>query len=346
MSHIHFKKNQKDAKICRRSRPWVGIHQDYYYYLKWLKTFSRESEGRLSPITIVVVGKQGAGKSSFIKKTFGATDCKTGDGAHPTTCKARVYERIECKGTEHEVTLHIIDSPGLGGVDNNFRRFKKELSQVTNGTADVVFYCISMHDGSRIDSTDVSIIKALTKAFGKGIWKHTLLLLTFANTRDQVSDDEHKLLVEDYAKRFQEILNRAYVFDTPVESMFSEPRPERGTIPAIPVGYDTLRPLPLCSNWPDRLFTEAIVRTDPKVARELLKLKTLNPQEVVEVVGSATAGVAAGAAIGAAAGVPLLAPGVAIGAATGAVVGGTVGVVVPNFLTKLKNMFLLRRSKP
>ena len=37
---------------------------------------------------------------------------------------------------------------------------------------------------------------------------------------------------------------------------------------------------------------EAIKRTDPKVARELLKLKTLDPQEVAEVLGSATAGVA------------------------------------------------------
>lgn len=335
---------QNNANNCRGS-PSVGIRQTY---LKWLETFNRESEGhrRSSLITIVVVGKQGVGKSSLIKETFGVADhdCKTGNSARPTTCKAKVYYRIERKGTEREVTLCIIDSPGLGGVDNNVKQFKKELSQVTNGVADVVFYCVSMHNGSRIDGTDVSIIKALTAAFGKGIWKHTLLLLTFANTR-KVSNDDYKLLVEDYAERFQEILNRAYIFDTPVKSIFSEPCPDKGSIPAIPVGCNTLKPLPLCSNWSDFLFMEAIIRSDPKVERELLKLKTLDPQEVVEVVGSATAVAATGAAIGAAAGVPLLAPGVAVGAATGAVVGGTVGVMVPNLLTRLKNMFLLRRSQ-
>ena len=336
---------QNNANNCRGS-PSVGIRQTY---LKWLETFNRESEGyrRSSVLTIVIVGKQGAGKSSFIKKTFGVADhdCKTGDSARPTTCEAKVYERTEREGTEREVTLRIIDSPGLGGVDNNMKQFKKELSRVTNGVADVLFYCVSMHNGSRIDGTDVSIIKALTAAFGKGIWKHTLLLLTFANTRN-VSSDDYKLLVEDYAERFQEILlNRAYIFDTPVKSIFSEPRPDKGSIPAIPVGYDTLNPLPLCSNWSDLLFTEAIVRSDPKVERELLKLKTLDPEEVVEVVGSATAVAAAGAAIGATAGAPLLAPGVVVGAATGAVVGGTVGIMVPSFLTRLKNMFLLRRSQ-
>ena len=335
---------QNNANNCRGS-PSVGIRQ---IYLKWLETFNRESEGhrRSSLITIVIVGKQGVGKSSFIKKTFGVADhdCKTGDSARPTTCEAKVYKRIEREGTEREVTLRIIDSPGLGGVDNNMKQFKKELSRVTNGVADVVFYCVSMHNGSRIDGTDVSIIKALTVAFGKGIWKHTLLLLTFANTRN-VSNDDYKLLVEDYAERFQEILNHAYIFDTPVKSIFSEPRSDKRSIPAIPVGYDTLNPLPLCSNWSDLLFTEAIVRSNPKVERELLKLKTLDPEEVIEAVGSATAVAAAGAAIGATAGAPLLAPGVVVGAATGAVVGGTVGIMVPSFLTRLKNMFLLWRSQ-
>ena len=319
----------------------VGIHQNY---LACLETFGRESEGRPSPVTMVVVGKEGAGKSSFIKKNFQVPDCITGDRAYPTTSEAKVYRRIEREGTERAVTLRIIDSPGLGGIDNSVKKFKKELSQITNKEADVIFYCVSMHNGSRIDSTDISIIKALTASFGKGIWKHTFLLLTFANTR-KVNDDDYKSLVENYAEQFQKALNRAYIFDAPVRSIFSEPRPDKDSIPAIPVGYDPQEPLPLCSNWSDHLFKEAIDRSDPKVARELLKLKTVDPQEVIEVVGSATAVAAAGAAVGAAAGAPLLAPGVAVGATTGAVLGGTVGVMVPNLFTKLKNMFLLRRSQ-
>ena len=266
----------------------IGIHQNY---LAYLETFGRESEGRSSPVTMVVVGREGAGKSSFIKNTFGVADCKTGDRAHPTTRRAKVYERTEREGTEREVALRIVDSPGLGGVDNNIKRFKKELSEVTNKAADIIFYCVSMHNGSRIDATDVSIIKALTASLGEGIWKHTFLLLTFANTRT-VNNDDYKFLVESYAEQFQKALHRAHIFDAPVRSIFSEPGPDKGSIPAIPVGYYPQQPLPLCSNWSDHLFMEAIKRTDPKVARELLKLKTLDPQEVAEVLGSATAGVA------------------------------------------------------
>ena len=286
---------------CRENQ-WFGIRQNY---LARLETFGRESEGRSSPVTMVVVGREGAGKSTLIKNVFGATDCETGDGAYPTTNRARPYERTEREGTAREVTLRIIDSPGLGGIDNNIKRFKKELSQVTDKVADIIFYCVSMRNGGRIDDADVSIIKALTASFGKGIWKHMFLLLTSANTRD-VSDDDYKLLVESYAEQFQKALKRACIFNTKVGSIFSEPRPDKGIIPAIPVGYDPQEPLPLCSNWSDHLFMEAIDRSDPKVARELLKLKTLDPQEVAEVFGSATAGVAMGTAAGAAAaGAPL-----------------------------------------
>ena len=288
---------------------------------------------------MVVVGREGAGKSSLIKNTFQNADCETGDRAYPTTTEAKMYEQ-----TERAVNMRIVDSPGLGGIENSIKKFKKEISQVTKKAADVMLYCVSMHDGSRIDATDVSIIKALTAAFGKGIWKHTFLLLTFANTR-KVSDNDYKLLVENYAEQFQKALNRAYIFDTKVRSIFSEPHPDKSSIPAIPVGYDPQESLPLCSNWSDHLFMEVIARSDPKVARQLLKLKTVDPQQVVEVVGSATAVAAAGAAVGAAAGAPLLAPGVAVGAAAGGILGGAVGIMVPNVLTKLKNVFLLKRSQ-
>ena len=349
--------NLRDAQACplcervaiqnnnnnnSRQSPWVGTHQNY---LARLETFGRESEERATPITMVVVGKEGAGKSSLIAKTFRNVHCETGDRAYPTTNEAKLYEQTEREGTERAVTLRIIDSPGLGGIDNNVKKFKKELSQVTNKAADVILYCVSMSNGSRIDATDVAIIKALTGAFGKGIWKHTFLLLTFANTRvHNVSENDYTTLVENYAKQFEKALHHAYVFNNEVRSIFSQDRPDKNSIPAIPVGYDPQEPLPLCDNWSDHLFMEVIDRSDPKIARQLLKLKTTDSQEVAEMMGSATAGVAVGAAVGATVGAPLLVPGVAAGAAAGAVIGGATGIMVPNLITRLKNMFLLRKS--
>ena len=332
---------QNNSNNSRQS-PWVGTHQNY---LARLETFGRESEGRASPVTMVVVGREGVGKSSLIANTFRGADCETGDRAYPTTNEAKFYEQTEREGTERAVTLRIIDSPGLGGIDKNVKKFKKELSEITNKAADIMLHCVSMSNGSRIGDTDVTIIKALTGAFGKGIWKHTILLLTFANTRN-VSEDDYVNLVENYAKQFENALRHAYVFDIKVRSIFSRDLPENdnGSILAVPVGYDPQEPLPRCHNWSDYLFMEVLHQSDPKIPRELLKLKTTDPQEVAEVIGSATAGVAVGTTVGAAVGAPLLVPGVAAGAAAGAVIGGATGIMVPNLITRIKNMFLLRRS--
>ena len=258
---------------CREIQQ-VRIHQNY---LAHLETFGRQSEGR-SSLVIMVVGRGNVGKTSFLKKILGA-DCETRDRAYPTTHEAKMYQQTKHEGTERAVTLHIIDTPGFGGIDNNMKKYEKELSQVTNKAADVIFYCVSMHDGGRIDSTDVSIIKAFTAAFGKG-----------------------KLLLEDYAEQLQKALNRAYIFDTKVRSIFSEPHPDKSSFPAIPVGYDPQEPLPLCSSWSDNSFMKDIV------ARQLLELKTVDSQQVVEVFGSATVFAVAGAAVGAASETPFLSP--------------------------------------
>ena len=175
--------------------------------------FGRESEGRASPVTIEVVGKVGAGKSSLVANFFEVADCKTGDRAYPTTNE----------GMERAITVWIIDTPGLGGIDNNAEKYLQKLFQITNKAADVILYCVSMHHGSRIDAKDVAIIKALTGAFGKGIWEHMILFLTCEDTHN-VSEDScaNTMINYRYTKQFE----KAHVFNIKAASSFSKDHPD------------------------------------------------------------------------------------------------------------------------
>lgn len=311
-----------------------------------LEEFGRESQGR--PLIMMVAGRSGVGKSSFTTKFLELNDgeCTAGDGADPTTKYVTLHER-----KKRNVPVQIIDSPGLGNIDDDTtskKQLKKDLSQVTNKKADILFYCVSMHDSYRVDATDVAIIKVLTAAFGEEIWRHTILLLTFANERKD-SPERYDHLVKSYATQFEKALNYANIFKIPVRSLFSDECRSKGIIPAVPVGYDPHRPLPLCDNWSDRLLIEVIERSDAHTARQLLQLKGIDLQQAAEIAGCVAAGTAAGAAVGTAIGAPFLGagsiPGAAVGASVGAVLGGAAGVATPSFITKLKNKFLLWKAE-
>ena len=320
--------NNNPSPECVRIRQNCQAH---------LERFRRESaEGR--PLIMAVVGKSGVGKSKFIENFCELQDCITGDAASPTTEHVQYYEIMK-----RDVPIRVIDTPGLGDIKDNKKKISKALSKITDKMADILFYCVSLHSCSRIDATDVTIIKILTAAFGKDIWRHTILLLTFANTCND-SEDKYASLVKNYAVQFQRALSHADIFDISVRSIFSKEE-EEGIIPAIPIGDDPRRTIPLCANWSDRLLIEVIKRSDVQTAGKLLQLKGTDYNKLAEKVGSAAAGAAIGAALGTAIGAPFLGAGAPIGASVGAVVGGTTGAAAQSFVTKLKNKYLLWKAE-
>ena len=296
-----------------------------------LTSFKKESKGR--PLIMAVMGKSGVGKSKFIQNFCELEDCITGDGANPTTKEVTLYETVK-----HSVFLQVIDTPGLADIVDERKKVSRDLSQITDKKADVLFYCISMK-GSRIDSADVMIIKILTEAFGVDIWRHTILLLTFANYRQEMKEDQFAELVKVYAAEFERALCHANIFGIPVRSVFAL----EGTacIPAIPIGDDPNTSIPLCANWSNQLLIEVVKRSDVQTQRNLLQLKGVDFNEIAEKVGSVAAGAAVGAAFGTAIGAPFFGAGAAIGASVGAVVGGTTGAAAPSFVTKLRNKYRL-----
>ena len=303
--------------------------------------WKRDSGGR--PLDLVVVGKSGVGKSTLTNNFLELEDankCEANNGASTTT---RAVERKEM--TRQEITIQMLDTPGLGGVDgSSTRKVLKAMSEGANKQADVVLYCVSMHPASHIDSSDVKIIKQITSAFGTDLWRHTILCLTFANTCKLESDEVYKSRVESYAHQFQKALRQANVFNVQVQSVFSTRPEKRAIIPAIPVGYYPNKQLPLSQNWSDQLLREILNLSDAKSVPSLLDMQGLL-LPAAELGGSITIGTAVGVAIGTAIGLPLFGIGAVPGVAVGGAIGAAVGAFLPTATNRVKNKYLSWKAR-
>ena len=303
--------------------------------------WKRDSDGR--PLVLVVLGKSGVGKSTLINNFLELEDknkCEANDGASTTTQKVEKKEQ-----TKQEITIEMVDTPGLGGIDSmNVKKALKDISDETNKQADAVLYCVSMHPASHIDSSDVKIVKRLTSAFGTDIWRHTILCLTFANNCKPENDEAYKSHIESYAQQFQKVLRQANVFDVLVQSVFSTRSEERVVIPAIPVGYDPKKQLPLSQNWTDQLFREILNESDAKSIPSSLETKGMLVP-VAELGGSITIGTAIGGTIGTAIGLPFFGIGAIAGVVVGAAIGAAVGAVLPITTNRVKNKYISWKFK-
>ena len=225
------------------------------------------------PLILVVLGQSGVGKSTLINNFLELEDrdrCEASDGPSTTT---RGVEKKEKR--REEIVIQMFDTPGLGGIDTPYtKEVLKRVSLETNKHADAVLYCVSMHPASRMDSSDVKVIKEITSAFGGDLWRHTILCLTFANTCKPENDEAYKSRVDSYAQLFQQALREADVFDVQVQSVFStRPAAIPTVIPAILVGYDPKKPLPLSQEWSDQLLRDILIRSDAKSISPLLDMK-------------------------------------------------------------------------
>ena len=304
-----------------------------------LTQWTNGSNGR--NLVLVIVGKSGVGKSALINNFLeleGGEECIVGDDATTVT-----KEIISKDKTKKDVPVRIFDTPGLGGITKMPKNVFKELSHKTDKKADVLLYCISVHPGSTIDSSDVKIIEKLTTAFSSDIWRHTILCLTFANClqKPELSEEAYKGLINQYAQRFERALHEANVFDMPVQSVFS-PNQCKGIL-AVPVG-DAQESLPFSPNWSEQLFQEILKQSNPKSAPDILEYKGLL-KPAAELGGSIAAGTAIGAAAGAAIGAIFLGFGAVIGVGVGAAVGGAVGAALPTFKNKAIIGYKSRKAK-
>ena len=275
---------------------------------------------------LVTAGIPGAGRSTLINNLLGLKGekaAKTKFSLVSVTKSVDYYEE-----EVHGITVRIIDTPGLDAKDLSSKEVEEELatlSVLTDGKADLLLYCMKMTD--RSDVRDERIVMKLTKTFGKEIWKHTILVLTFGDAVLN-QDEEDKDLLEEFTEDFEKTLKKAGVNDVPVKSILSAQdsaefesvlkKIQQPEIIGVPVGRQAQMP----PNWTYLLFKEIIKKCNYDAIPAMLMLRGIPPQWAAELLmmAGSTVGYAGGHIAGG-----IIGSGV--GAMTGAIVGTIVGAV-------------------
>lgn len=156
-------------------REWTGIQQfPLATQTKLLELLGKLKQENVNTLTILVMGKGGVGKSSTVNSIIGERAVSV------SAFQAEGPRPVMVSRSRAGFTLNIIDTPGLveGGYVNDqaleiIKRF------LLNKTIDVLLY-VDRLDAYRVDNLDRQIVKAITVAFGKGIWSRGMVVLTHA----------------------------------------------------------------------------------------------------------------------------------------------------------------------
>jgi len=136
----------------------------------------------------LLVGRTGVGKSSTINALMGKKVAET-SRSKPTTMDVTFYNN-EING----VSFTVVDTPGLcddyveKGKDSKY--LEAILTKVPR--IDLLWFVTPIYE-TRIRRDELDGIKIITEAFGTDIWKHSIIVFTFADKAD-----------EDYAEHLQE----------------------------------------------------------------------------------------------------------------------------------------------
>jgi len=151
--------------------------------------------------TIMAAGKVSNGKSTALNNIFGL-NLAAGASASSVTSVVSITEVTKKilggVSTPLEVTLQVIDTPGLGAVDIRKDKILKEMKKVTKGVSFTLVYCFSVAPNTILTETDQTIITNLHRAFGKEVWSKCVLLfaskvrLSHKQSRQRISGDTPK----------------------------------------------------------------------------------------------------------------------------------------------------------
>ena len=167
-------------------------------------------EKKTGNVTIVVMGKSGAGKSSLLRNIFPEIEKpKKMLDAKPETQKIDIIN-VEKGGIE----LKVVDTVGFDQESKVRKKQLKELADETNKRADLVVFCIPVGPGSRFVSDTPQMMKSLQLAYGKNIWRHCLVVFTYSNLAwEHIKGEEdavrqYKEHIKEYTTLFQQELDK------------------------------------------------------------------------------------------------------------------------------------------
>jgi predicted GTPase len=127
-------------------------------------------------LTILMVGKNGVGKSSTCNSIMGEKVFAASAFQAPQTGEPQMVSR-QASG----FTLRVIEAPGLLDGDTVHEEHLNALGEfVSDKVIDAVLY-VDRLDTYRLQTTDTQIMEALTSRFGTHVWDITTFVLTHGN---------------------------------------------------------------------------------------------------------------------------------------------------------------------
>ena len=298
--------------------------------------------------TVMVAGRPRSGKSTALNNIFGL-NLVTRISASSVTKSVQMFEvtkkipkKQDDTSPQEEVTMQVIDTPGLGALDISKYEILKDMKTVLKGVNFILLYCFSVSPSNSLTEIDKTIVANLYQALGEKMRSKCVLLFTFSDHvywELEDSPDKYKHHINRHAQEFQKMLQDIADKDSCIKSIFEynstivlseEENPSN--IIAIPVKKKVSQSkdiLPGMINsgqdWTDVVFIELIKRIDHTQRQPFILFKYPN---IVIAMGTTTVGATAGAVVGGVIGVlggPL---GIAGGAAAGAAIAGATGLTV------------------
>ncbi len=257
---------------------------------KSCETTADNLERKHREATIMVSGSARNGKSTALNNIFGLNLAVKASSKSVTQVlsvkevtkkipKPKEQQLKEDEAADEEVTLRIIDTPGLGAIDIKKEIIAKDMERAIKGENYTLLYCFSVSPTNNITDTDEIILKNLHKSLGKEVWNKCILLFTFSDHAVEEFEDSQEgyiQYIKGHAEAFQALLRKVTkdqsiviktIFEYPsIEKLKQDEKPSE--IIAIPVNKKTQNSEAILpgmvragQDWTDIVFMELMKKS-------------------------------------------------------------------------------------
>ncbi|MEH2266091.1 GTPase [Nostoc sp.] len=213
---------------------------------------------RQEKFVFLLIGRTGVGKSSLINKLMDKEVTAT-SRRKATTLDVKFYDN-DING----VKFTIVDTPGLcddiaeEGKDQKYI----ELIRSEVNSIDLLWFVTPIYE-PRIRRDELDGIKIITEMFGIDIWKHSIIIFTFADK----ADDDYLIQLEERTQDIQEAIakviettTRKYTNINQIELEIARGKEIASQIPSVAADNKKSEKTPDGKNWVAELYTQAFVR--------------------------------------------------------------------------------------
>lgn len=193
-------------------------------------------------LSILVMGKFGVGKSSLVNAIVGKPVSLHDGRSKRQNSKCAMETKQYFSDPIEGFVVQVWDSPGMQDGEEKDDLYLADIQEKTR-EIDLIIYCLKMDD-KRFYPADKIAMKKLTEIFGKKLWEHSVIALTFANKVEDTSGGDQTTYFQDELEFWKDAI-RSFFKNEVIPDHESLQSP-----PVCPTGYyREHRSLPICEDW-------------------------------------------------------------------------------------------------